>query len=72
MTRTRKKVTPLVGWVLVSREDQERADGRREIGERYVCWHEVFSGRKDAIAFAVKNGWPKPWWAMRATLRINP
>jgi hypothetical protein len=64
------KVTPLKGWVLVTREDQERIDGKREIGEQYICWHEIFDTRIDAFSFAVKNKWPKPWWAKRAIMQI--
>jgi hypothetical protein len=65
------KIKPIEGWVLVTREDQPRIDGLRKIGEEYICWHELFDQRIRAIGFATKNGWPKPWKAVRGKLVIK-
>lgn len=61
------KIQPIDGWVLVGREEDPET-GRRRGTEWYVCWHEIFSYKKDALDFAKKNNWNPGYRAVRASL----
>lgn len=60
---------PIGGWLLLCRE--EKYDDDLNVsghGDWYIAWHEMFGRKKDAIAFAKKNGWGKPYTAVRGSL----
>jgi hypothetical protein len=48
------------GWALIVPDEKT--------GDWHIAWHEIFDRKKQAVAFAVENQWPKPWRAVRASL----
>lgn len=66
--QTSKAVEPIVGWILVTRE--ELSGG--ELGGWYIAWLEPFSTKKQALEFAQNHHWPKPYRAMRGQLAVKP
>ena len=62
------KITPIVGWILISREWEVTAGRGRKCGPWYVCWEETFTTKKRAISFAKENGWCPPYRAVRGQI----
>lgn len=63
-------VPPIGGWVLICPEE---IDGKRsEDHDWYIAWHEPFGRKKEALAFASRNRWPKPYRAVRGALSVAP
>lgn len=55
-------IIPLDGWALVTRDDGEK--------NWHIAWTDIFSTKRQAIAFATENNWNKPWRAVPASLSI--
>lgn len=58
---------PYPGWVLITREETNHETGEKA-GKWYLAWHELFSTKKSALAFAHENGWRSPFKAVRASI----
>lgn len=61
----RRKIEPLRGWILITRDE---GDYCRKTGPWYVCWHDVFDTKREALEFAGLNNWVRPYDAVRGKL----
>lgn len=59
-------VPALKGWVLISREEVNE----RRTGNWHIAWHEPFGRKSEALHFAARNGWQKPYRAVRGELSV--
>ena len=62
------KIEPINGWVLITRVEVGGPFGPDKKGSWYICWHEIFDTKTEAIEFATKSNWYKPFRAVRASL----
>lgn len=56
------------GWVLVAREEDHATGIRSKSGPWYICWHEIFGRKKEALAFAKRHHWNPGYRAVRGRL----
>ena len=56
------RVQAITGWILIGYD--------YDYGWN-IAWHEVFSTKKNAIAFAVNARWPLPYKAIRGRLMAD-
>lgn len=64
------KVRAIEGWILITQDDCGFFEEQKTNGW-YIAWLEVFTRRKTALEFAKKNGWHKPYKAVRAKLSVT-
>lgn len=70
-TKRKQKINPITGWILIARDRDDAGTGRARGGPLYVCWEGTFHKKRIALAFAEKNGWPKPYWAVRGRIAAD-
>lgn len=66
----RKTIKPIAGWVLIGREEEGGAFEKPRLGDWYICWHELFDRKRDAMKFARDNKWPPGYRAVRGGLIV--
>lgn len=57
-----KPIATIEGWVLIA---QDEFDDKREW---YIAWLDFFSSKKNALEFAKRHSWPKPYRAVRGEM----
>lgn len=56
------RVRAITGWILIGHDEDQGWN---------IAWFDVFSTKKTAIEFAVKNEWPHPYQAVRGRLSAD-
>lgn len=58
-----RKIPPYDGWVLIASEGDD--------DPWHIAWLDVFGTRKEALAFAQEQEWPRPYRAVRGGIAVH-